>query len=312
MRLSDQTAREDFNRARFRETISRVTNLLNPSAHELVSLREVKEALRPKAETYRGMQTVPISRIVGSEGRYRDFNKSFLPKHEYLRNRWQSVDRAHLEDVILPPIKLYEIGGVYFVRDGNHRVSVAKSQGVMAIDAEIVSLGSEIELDPNLTRDNLMKAVIRYEKERFYQQTNWNKLIPDYDLEFTAPGRYDEVLRHIQGHKYYINQDIEDELPFEHGLMSWHDTVFRPIINVIIEEKVLSRFPRRTPADLYMWMVKHWHELKERYGGEFPVEQAVKDYSSRYGRSIGSQLRALFRAISRPIRTLLSRRDDKP
>lgn len=288
--FAENEAREDFNRARMHEVFSGILHLLSPEKQRLLSLDEVKEAVRPQGETYRGMQTVPIDRIVGSEGRYRDFNKRFLPKHERLRGRWTSIDRAHLQDVILPAIRLYEIGGVYFVRDGNHRVSVAKAQGVMAIDAEVTSLDSEIELSENLTRDTLRKAVIDHEKKVFHQRTGFDKIVPDHKLEFTATGRYDEVLSHIMGHKYYLSLDLEQEVSFAEAAFSWYENVFRPIVDIIEHERLISRFPGRTSADLYMWIVKHWDELKRRYGEEFSMKDAAIDFSSRYGKSFWARL----------------------
>lgn len=288
-------ANSDFSKARSRETMQKILNLLNPSRHEMLSLREVREVLRPKSESYRGLQVVPLDRIVGSEGRYADFNKQFLPRHEHLRKRWTRVDEAHLSQVNLPPIRLYEIGGVYFVRDGNHRVSVARAQGGRSIDAEVVSLDSAIELDPDLTRDKLKRAVIDYEKKQFYRSTRFDKIFPDYDLDFTATGRYDEVLQHISGHKYYVNQNYQEEIPFEAAMRSWYANVFMPIIRVIREQKLISRFPGRTEADLYVWLVKHWDELKRRYGGEFPLSSAAEDLNSRFGKSVWAQIRDFVR-----------------
>lgn len=296
--FAENEAREDFNKARMQEVFSRITHILSPQKQRLLSLEEVKEAVRPKGETYRGMQTVPIDRIVGSEGRYRDFNKSFLPKHERLRGRWTSIDRAHLQDVILPAIRLYEIGGVYFVRDGNHRVSVAKSQGVMAIDAEVTSLDSEVELSEDLTRDKLRQAVLNHEKKAFHERTGFDKIVPGHRLEFSATGRFDEVLTHILGHKYYLGMELDREVTFEEAAFSWYENVFRPIIDVIESERLVSRFPGRTSADLYMWIVKHWDELKRRYGEEFSMKDAAMDFSSRYGKSFWARflegLRKLF------------------
>ncbi|NBB90842.1 MAG: transcriptional regulator [Spirochaetes bacterium] len=285
------TAREDFNKARMREKISRIIHSLSPQNHELLSLRDVKEVVRPKSETYRGLQTVDVTHIVGSEGRYRDFNKGFLPRRDALRGRWQSIDRAHLQQVNLPPIRLYEVGGVYFVRDGNHRVSVARAQGVMAIDAEVVSLGTEIRLDPKMAKADLKTAVINYEKEEFYRQTNWPQIIPHYDLVFTEIGRYDELLHHVEGHKYFLNQRFSGELSFREALQSWFNNVFKPIVDVIAYERILARFPGRTAADLYIWIVKHWDELKQEFGEDYPVQEAARDFSSRYGKSLWRRFR---------------------
>ena len=283
-------ADNSFSRARSREALQKVLNLLNPDRVEMLSLREVRATLRPTGESYRGLQVVPIDRIVGSEGRYADFNKQFLPRHEHLRRRWTRVDEAHHQQVNLPPIRLYEIGGVYFVRDGNHRVSVARAEGVESIDAEVVSLDSAIDLEPDITREGLKRAVIEYEKKQFLRRTRFDKIFPDDELEFTATGRYDEILNHIYGHRYYVNLHYQEEIPFEAAMRSWHANVFMPIIRVIREHRLVARFPGRTAADLYVWLVKHWDDLKRRSGGEFSLIDAAEDLSTRYGTTIWERI----------------------
>ena len=200
-----QQASDDFSKARGKALLSRLQHFLNADRDKLLSFNDVKEILKPRTELYRGMQVVELANIVGSEGRYHDFNKYFLPRSEHLRNRWERVDMAHLTDVILPPIQLYEIGGVYFVRDGNHRVSVARSQGSVAIDAEVISLSSEIKIKPEMTADDLRLEVVKLEKEVFYEKTRFGELTSCQTLDFTATGRYDVVYNHILVPKYYLN-----------------------------------------------------------------------------------------------------------
>ena len=214
--FAEEQARDDFNKARNRATIGKLLNYLTPERQKLLSLQDVRNLIKPRAESYKGMKAVPLDRIIGSEGRYKDFNKAFLPRYEHSRGRWQSIDRAHIADVILPPIKLYEIGGVYFVRDGNHRVSVARHQGGFAIDAEVTRLDTELKIDPHMTIEELKSAVIRYEKQRVYSKSELGKIIHPHEISFTEPGRYYELLRHIQGHKYFLNLDKETEIP-----LSW-------------------------------------------------------------------------------------------
>jgi hypothetical protein len=91
-------------------------------------------------QVYRGMRTVEVKKIVGSIGRCRDFDESFLPVKVSMSGRWGRVDRAYHQGVELPAVSLYKIGDAYFVRDGNHRVSVARYHGVVAIDAEVVEI----------------------------------------------------------------------------------------------------------------------------------------------------------------------------
>ncbi len=304
----DSRAREDFNRARSRHTFSRILNILTPERQELLSLQDVRDLLKPKGESYVGMKVIPVDQIVGSEGRYKDFDNTFLPRHEYVRKRWENVDKAHLQDVILPPIKLYEIGGVYFVRDGNHRVSVARSQGVMAIDAEVISLSSQIAIHPGMTRQDLKRAVIDYEKKNAFENSELGRIIRPDELIFTATGRYEEILKHIQVHKYFMNLNRKDEIPFVEAGKSWYKELYKPIIDLIEEENLLSRFPGRTPSDLYMWLIKHWDDLKRKYGNNFPLRQAVEDYTEKFGKSTSQQLKELLASVFGPFGRIWRRR----
>jgi len=290
-------AEDDFSRARVRELLSRISTMLDPDRRKLLSLNDVRSVLKPSGESYKGMQVVQLDRIVGSEGRYRDFAQGFLPRFDHLKTRWMRVDMAHYQDITLPPITLYEIGGAYFVRDGNHRVSVARMQGSFAIDAEVVSLSSEIPLAPDMTIEDLKKAVIGFEKSVFYRETRMLELTGYADLDFTAPGQYDVVMNHILVHKYYLNERQEKEIPLDDAILSWWRTVYEPIRAIIAEERILWRFPDRTVSDLYVYVVKHWDQLKRKYGIPVPLESAAKDFSARYGKDLPARLREVFRKI---------------
>ncbi len=291
----DMSSQENFSKARKKAMFSRILNILRPSKFDLLSLEEVKKLLSPKIESYKGLETVEIDLIVGSEGRYQDFNKTFLPRHEHLKNRWTNIDKLHLQNINLPPVQLYEVGGVYFVRDGNHRVSVARTQGIEMIDAEVVSLDSSISITPDMDRIELRDAVIEYERLQFEEKTNFSSVIPDYRLSFTATGRYNEVLYHILEHKYFINQGYEEELPLSSALFSWFENVFTPILAIVREYNLLNSFPDRTEGDLYVWIVKHWHYLKEKYGHEVTILQAAQDVVKRRGLNLIQRIRYFFR-----------------
>jgi hypothetical protein len=282
--INQVQAMDDFVNAKNRAFFSRIQNFMNADRDNLLSFHDVKEILKPKNQVYRGMQTIPISLIVGSEGRYRDFNKAFLPRRNHLRARWMRVDVARLENIDLPAIQLYEIGGVYFVRDGNHRVSVARTQGVEQIDAEVISLSSEINISPQMTADELKAAVVEYEKKIFYEKTNFGELTGFYDFDFTMPGRYDVIYNHILVHKYYMNEGKKDEIPFSEALVSWYNNVYRPIAQIIEEQRLILNFPGRSAGDLYVWIVKHWDFLKKKYS-VYSLPDAAKDFSIKYGQN---------------------------
>jgi hypothetical protein len=291
-------ASDDFSRARGKALLTRIQHFLNTDRDRLLSFNDVKDILKPTNQVYKGSQTVPIKLIVGSEGRYRDFNKYFLPRSEHLRNRWMRVDEAHIMEVTLPPIQLYEIGGVYFVRDGNHRVSVAKAQNVEFIDAEVTSLATEISITPSMTTEALREALIDYEKNIFYEKTQFGELTGCKDLDFTTPGRYDVIYNHILVHKYYLNQHTSKEIPFSEALVSWYNHVYCPVIDIINEQWLLMNFPGRSASDLYVWIVKHWDFLKKKYG-VYSLADAARDFSRKYGRSEGKIFRFLAFVIDR-------------
>ena len=271
-------AHEDFVKARNKAWVNDLQNLMNPDKKKLLSFNDVKKILKPQNEVYAGLKVVPIKKIVGSEGRYNDFDNHFLPRSNELKQRWMNVDEAHLSDVVLPPIQLYELGGLYFVRDGNQRVSVAKAQGVEFIDAEVTSLQSEIQLPATVQQNTLLEAVITYEKRVFYSETHFGDLTDCWDLDFTATGRYDVIYNHILVHKYFINEQQSTEIAFTDALVSWYTTVYLPVITVIEKYRLLADFKNRTKSDIYVWVVKHWDRLKQKNGNDYSLDAATQDF----------------------------------
>ena len=270
-----QVANDEFTKAKARARLQGLMKTLSWKNNDLLSWYEVTSIIKPKSETYIGMRTIPVNRIIGSEGRYRDFSAAFLPKREMLRHRWVSVDEALHSDVILPPISVYSLGGWYFVRDGNHRVSVAKTMGQEFIDAEVVELDSKIPLEPGMSMRELRRRVVQYEREMFIEQYGYLP-IPMGDIVFTTPGAYPELVNHILVHKYFINQSIDDkEIPIEEAAKSWYENVYSPIVKVVREEHLLSSFPGNTEGDMYMWLVRRWDNMK-REKKDSTIEDTVK------------------------------------
>jgi hypothetical protein len=130
-------AEADFDRARRRAFFGRVAARLRRECTRLLAFDEVKEG--PLAHNRRGMglRVVEVSKIVGSVGRHEAFDRTFMPTKASLAERWKRVDRAFHSGLELPAVRLYKIGDSYFVEDGNHRVSVARYQGVQWIEAEV-------------------------------------------------------------------------------------------------------------------------------------------------------------------------------
>lgn len=284
MNFTTQTS-DDFNKAKSKAIVNEIQHFLKPEEAKLISFYDLKELLHPDNETYIGMKTVPVASIVGSEGRYNDFDNMFFPKKSHLKNRWESIDRAHLQNTILPPINLYEIGGLYFVRDGNHRVSVARARSIEFIDAEVTSLRTEIRLKPGYTIQYLLKQIIQYEKRVFYSETAYGDITDDWSLDFTTPGQYDVIYNHILTHKYYLNLSHTEEISMPDAIISWYNMVYTPVLATIRRHKMMVKFRRRTPSDLFVWLVKYWEDFKTKYGEDTPLDSVIDDFESEYGDS---------------------------
>jgi hypothetical protein len=139
---ADEQVDKDFHRALLKASLHGMWDRMRRrSSHEhLLAFEEAKSEWVRSSQAYRGMRVVGVERIIGSVGRYKDFDGSFLPRKMSMCERWSRVDSAYHQGVELPAVSLYKIGDEYFVRDGNHRVSVAHYHKVVTIDAEVVEL----------------------------------------------------------------------------------------------------------------------------------------------------------------------------
>jgi len=141
----EQRVDRDFARARRRGFFGRLaTRFLGErggdATHRLACFEEAKETTNAADRYRRGFETVELDRVVGSVGRCLDFDRGFLPVCSCSKGRWKRVARTFREGRPLPPVELYKLGERYFVLDGNHRVSVARYLGAVAIDAVVTEL----------------------------------------------------------------------------------------------------------------------------------------------------------------------------
>src|SRR3712207_1444974 len=125
-----EQVQKDFDRALLKASLRRWKNRLRRDCanERLLSFEEAKGAMAQWTQAYRGMKTVEVEKITGSVGRWREFDGSFLPLKVSMGQRWGRIDCAYHRGDELPAVSLYKIGEDYFVQDGNHRVSVARSE----------------------------------------------------------------------------------------------------------------------------------------------------------------------------------------
>jgi len=122
-------------RARLRALVARIRRAHTPN--RLLSFDAVRRELVANNRLYRGRRVVEVDEIVGSVGRWDEFDRSVLPARASVGQRWKRMDRAFHRAEDLPPVELYDIGGVYFVVDGHHRVSVARYHRVPTVEATV-------------------------------------------------------------------------------------------------------------------------------------------------------------------------------
>ncbi|HAV78245.1 MAG TPA: hypothetical protein DCX53_12925 [Anaerolineae bacterium] len=273
--ISEQ-ARSDFQRALFKAFMNRVWASLSGQTTTLLSYDEIKEKLHIGGPIYRGVQTVRVDQIAGSLNRYHEFDRVFLPASDKLADRWQSVNRAFYQEVSLPPVVLYKVGQVYFVVDGHHRVSVARKQGQVFIDAEVRECATRVNITANIKPEDLE---ILENKVNFLERTSLDSLIPDANIRLNIPDGFDRMLEHIAVHRYFMGLDMQRDISEEEAIVHWYETVYMPVINVIRSTGILREFPEKTEGDLYLWVLDHQHYLESEEG--IPLqssEDAARDF----------------------------------
>jgi hypothetical protein len=277
---SFSSAISDFNAARNRAALGEILARFTGANTRLLSFDEVREKLKLQGGTSRGLQDIPLDAIVGSLGRYSDFNRSFLPLEQVDRERWARVKVAVTGQIGLPPIDVYKIGEVYFVKDGNHRVSVAREMGARYIQAYVTELRTRVPLTPDLQPDDL---ILKAEYADFLEKTRLDILRPNSDLSMTVPGKYSILLEHIDVHRYFMGIDFQRDISYEEAVAHWYDTVYLPVVQVIRARGFLHAFPERTETDLYLWLAEHRAALEKELGWDVDPAAAASDLAEQYG-----------------------------
>jgi hypothetical protein len=268
-------ARNDFAHARSKAFWKRIFSFLNGQPKTLLSYDEVKGKLRLGGPIYRGVRPVELKKIVGSLNRYHEFDRAFLPLEDQAADRWQSIDRAFYQDVNLPPVVLYKVGEVYFVVDGHHRVSVAREQGQLEIDAEVRECSTKVNITADLRPEDLE---ILGEKVNFLERTELDRIRPKASIKLTIPDGFDRMLEHIAVHRYFMGLDQQRDISDEEAVAHWYDKVYRPITSSIRHSGILEEFPGKTEGDLYLWVLDRQRYLSLKGKKLASPQKAAKDF----------------------------------
>ncbi|MGB7874488.1 MAG: universal stress protein [Anaerolineales bacterium] len=278
--MNYQSALQDFNEARLKASLQEALARLTGKSNELLSYDEVAQKLKLRIRSDRGIHEIPVNAIVGSVGRYTEFTRTFLPRRAEDQDRWARV-KAAMEDLTgvgLDPIEVYKVGEAYFVLDGNHRVSIARQEGVKSIEAHVIEVKTDISVTPDLQPDEL---IIKAEYAEFLKKTEIKSLFPNVDLSVTVPGQYAKLLEHIEVHRYFMGTDLQREIPYPEAVRHWYEAVYTPFLEPIRERGLLRWFPGRTETDLYLWVSEHLETLKSELGWAISPEKVITDLAKK-------------------------------
>jgi len=291
--------RDQFESARFKSLLNNLKFFTRERENELLSFDEINKGLKLHNQHYLGMKTVRVEDIVGSIDRYKDFDRYFLPKKAHLEHRWSNIYSAYMNDVILPVVKLYKVGDIYFVVDGNHRVSVARRMGVTYIDAEVTEFVTKFPITREMDPSDMFILV---ERERFLEVTGLKDTKPGSRIRLTIPGKYDFLLDEINKHMHYLNKNRPEgqkETDFKKASLDWYDNVYLPARNLIDSYKLIKNFPHRTKSDLYVWINAHKYYLRDKYGKNIGLADAAYDFSTKFSEGFWPHIKLFFHNLIR-------------
>jgi len=251
-------AQNDFSRARRHQALANLAARLRrePSDVNLIlPFDEVVEALGMVGEVELGLQTIPLDSIVGTVDRTRDFDRGFRPTTTRVRGRWQRIAAAQRRGEAFPPISVYRVGDLHFVRDGHHRVSVAKSLGREDIDAHVTEVRTRIGAGESLRLADLpLKDHERIFSERVpLEPARLARARPSDPWDF---GRLAEG---VEAWGFRVMQERREYMDREEIARLWYEEDFLPVVETLREGAFIGG--SETEGDAYMRVVTARYEL---------------------------------------------------
>lgn len=290
---------EEFRRARRRALVEDLLAWLRGEPDQLLDFEEVRQRIGDAGWAPVGRREIPLAAIVGSVGRYHDFTRHFLPRHPSDEARWANVRAAMAEGRQLPPIEVYAFGGLYFVKDGNHRVSVARELGFSHLSAIVTEVHTRVSLAPDATLDDV---IIAGEYAALMQASGLDVARPELDLRVTAPGAHRAIAERIEQERHRLTLRQNLPLSSAEAALVWYEESYLPAVELIRERGLLQDFPERTETDLYVWVARRQAELEASLGWPVAPRAAADDLAREQSRR---PERVLARARERLVEALV-------
>jgi hypothetical protein len=224
----------------------------------LLPLAEVTTRLRFLGQHYVGVRAIPVAGIIGSVDRTVDFDRLFRPRRRPVRDHVQALRRV-FPDGVIPPITAYEVGGMYFVVDGHHRVALAHRLGMEYIDAEITAIRTSHAMTPDVD----VRQLIHTEQHRIFKERS--RLLvrhPEAKIEFSRPTGYGQLLDLVQAHAYEMSARAGELVPLEDATADWYESEYLPALAAVRDAELPEAYRHKTKGDIYLWVQDKRRELR--------------------------------------------------
>ena len=280
--LAGLDAQNDFMRQRRRAVLARLAARLRGEPDDVgvvLPYDEVIEALGFVSERPLGLHVVQVDSIVGSVDRGRDFDRRFRPTSGRLRSRWEQIAAAVRRGEPLPPVDLLRIGETHFVRDGHHRVSVARALGLGDIDAYVTEVRTKVGASTTITHADLpLKSHQREFAERVPLPRD-----EAAEIQLSDPWHYPLLAEAIEAWGFRAMLDRQEPLDREQAARLWFETEYRPVVAMLREADLIGD---GTDADTYMRLTaERYRLLRTTRWDEQVVEQLLSRQRGRGART---------------------------
>ncbi len=272
-------AKQEFKSARRQAFLNDLISFFRGRSNRLLSFHDVDQKLHLGKPVHVGLRKVALADIVGSVDRTGDFDRAFFPRQGHTEDRWVAVERRAQAQLSMKPVELYKVGDVYFVKDGHHRVSVAKHRRRKTIMADVSECASRVLLTRYMHQKDLAMVGALAE---FLQQTALDKKYPEADFRISKPENYKALWKHILMYRYLLSSQWDRDVTVQEAADSWYRHLYRPIVEVIRRYQILDAFPNHTEADLYLWSMSHRHHLARKQGKQVSVADAMTSFARHF------------------------------
>jgi hypothetical protein len=244
--LPSADAQFDFSRARRRRTLARLATWLRRAddVDHILPFEEVVRALGRVGERRLGLEVIPLDSIVGTVDRSREFDRSFRPTSPRVRERWERINLAQRRGETMPPIDVYRIGELHFVKDGHHRVSVAQAFGHRDISAYVTEVLTQVGADRQIRlRDLPLKSHQRLFFERVPLTDEERRRI-----HLSDEWRYAALAEAVEAWGFRASQARGQELSRREVAESWLRDEYEPVIEMLREAELIPKGTSETEA----------------------------------------------------------------